>query len=474
MATLTNDDTMNGVVGDLWLNSRILTDVTQLCDEFGNRFAGSESERRARDFIFEKFRSYGLMNVRLEPCRYTSWKRGSCAFEILSPRQRKLTAVSMVHAPGTPPGGLEAEVISIGQGTQAEFDRLGAAVRGKIAMTTLGSPPGIPPLHRVGKYGRAKAAGAVAVIFPAEEPGQLIPTGTVAAAYREVGTLPAIGISHETWRYLLRQAEIGPVKVRITTDNAFVPDTETWNIVGEIPGDGSDTDHIVIGGHWDGHELADAALDNALGLFTALDAMRSLTRMQGRLKRSLRLVALANEESWCVGSTNYIAQHTDELDKIALMINVDGLARFADTSIRLGKREDVAGFCRDLVAKEKLPVGLLSSDWLPGSSDDWPFLISGVPTITASGMRSAAEQSRGRGIDHTHADTVDKIDDLRARRAAMTLAQLLVSVASADQRPAPKLPRAEMFRRLEAAGVKSELMDQGRWHPDSVLGPPPA
>jgi Zn-dependent M28 family amino/carboxypeptidase len=465
------NETLETVCGDIWLNSTTLADVTELCDGYGHRFAGSESERRARDYIVERLRSYGLENITIEPCRYTSWQRGACHFEILAPRKRELTAVSMVHAPATPPGGLEAELVIVGQGTPEEFERLGDSVRGKIAMTTLGSPAGIPPLHRVGKYGRAKKAGAVGVIFPAEEPGQLIPTGTVAAAYREVGAIPAIGISHETWKYLLRQAEIGPVRVRFVTENKFVPDTETWNIYGEVPGDGSTDEMIVIGGHWDGHDRADAALDNALGLFTALDAARAMTRLKGKLKRTLRFVALANEESWCVGSTNYVAQHHNELGRVALMVNVDGLARFTNTVIRLGRRDDVSGFFRKLIAEHKLPLPIRSSDWLPGSSDDWPFLVTGVPAVTVSGMdRSAAEQARGRGIDHTQADTVDKIDDLRARTAAMTLAQFLFVVANETRRPGDKLERSEMFKRLETSGAKQELIDQGRWHPESILG----
>jgi hypothetical protein len=52
----------------------------------------------------------------------------------------------------------------------------------------------------------------------------------------------------------------------------------------------------------------------------------------------------------------------------------------------------------------------------------------------------------------------------------MTLAQFLFAVASADERPGVKLERSEMFARLEAAGVKQELIDQGRWHPENVLG----
>ena len=376
----------------------------------------------------------------------------------------------MVHAAPTPPGGLEGEVISVGQGTPEEFEKLGDQVRGKIAMATLGSPTGIPPLHRVGKYGRAKAAGAIAVIFPTEEPGQLIGTGTVSAGYREVGTLPAIGISHETWRYLLRQSTIGPLRVRIALDNAFLPDIETWNIRGDLPGDGTGSDHILVGAHWDGHDRADAALDNALGFFTALATARALVRLKGKLHRTIRFVAFGDEESWCVGSTNYVDQHQGELDRIALMVNVDGIARYSGTHLRLGRREDVAGFLRSLVIDNGLPLILSQGDWLPGSSDDWPFLVTGVPSTFCTSMRSAAEQARGRGLDHTQGDTVDKIDDLRARQASVGLAQFLCALAACEERAGPKLERAEMFRRLEAAGARQELSDQGRWHPDSVLG----
>ena len=392
-----NDPLLLQAIGDLWTSRGILDDVTELCDGYGNRFAGSESEARAREFIVEKFREYGLEDVTIEPCRYTGWRRGSCELELLAPRQRSLTAISMVHAAPTPPGGLEGEVISVGQGTPEEFEKLGDQVRGKIAMATLGSPTGIPPLHRVGKYGRAKAAGAIAVIFPTEEPGQLIGTGTVAAGYREVGTLPAIGISHETWRYLLRQSMIGPLRVRIALDNAFLPDIETWNIRGDLPGDGTDSDHILVGGHWDGHDRADAALDNALGFFTALATARALGRLKGKLRRTIRFVAFGDEESWCVGSTNYVDQHHDELDRIALMVNVDGIARYSGTHLRLGKREDVTDFLRRLVIDNELPLVLSQSDWLPGSSDDWPFLVTGVPSIFCTSVRSAAEQARGRG-----------------------------------------------------------------------------
>jgi hypothetical protein len=152
------------------------------------------------------------------------------------------------------------------------------------------------------------------------------------------------------------------------------------------------------------------------------------------------------------------------------MVNVDSLSRYSSAVLRLGRREDVTGFLRKLVAEHRIPLTLKQRDWLPGSSDDWPFLITGIPTVGCGSERSDAEQALGRGLDHTQADTVDKIDDLRARQASMVLAQFLAAVADSPDRAGPKLERAEMFRRVEAAGYRQELADQGRWHPESVLG----
>lgn len=159
------------------------------------------------------------------------------------------------------------------------------------------------------------------------------------------------------------------MRVRILLQNEFVSGAETWNIVGDIPGKEGASEHILVGAHWDGHDRADAALDNALGLFTALEAGRSLARLRGQLGRTIRFVAFGNEESWIVGSTNYVAQHVDELDRMALMINCDALARFGRTWIRISKREDVYEYFRTLVESHRLPLSIERSGWLPGSSD---------------------------------------------------------------------------------------------------------
>jgi hypothetical protein len=150
------------------------------------------------------------------------------------------------------------------------------------------------------------------------------------------------------------------------------------------------------------------------------------------------------------------------------MINADAIARFGRTHIRVG-RPELHEYFAAIVERASIPTTVSHSGWLPGSSDEWPFLSEGVPSISMRGTQTPEERSRGRGLDHTQADTVDKIDDLRARESAIMLAQVLVAVADDVERPAPKLTRADMFQRFEEDGAREELRVQGRWHPDTVL-----
>ena len=51
----------------------------------GNRFMGTESERKAQDYILNLFEAYGLESPHEETYRYFGWKRGPCKVEMVSP-----------------------------------------------------------------------------------------------------------------------------------------------------------------------------------------------------------------------------------------------------------------------------------------------------------------------------------------------------------------------------------------------------
>jgi len=72
------------LIGEVWTSPDLYANLESLCD-FGSRFAGTPSERQARDFIFSRFATYGLRNVRLDPFTYMGWRRGTCQAQLVAP-----------------------------------------------------------------------------------------------------------------------------------------------------------------------------------------------------------------------------------------------------------------------------------------------------------------------------------------------------------------------------------------------------
>ena len=87
MDLTTTDKTL---IAEAWTCRDLYSNLETLCD-FGSRFAGTPSEIQARDFIAEKFRAYGLTDVRLDPFEYLGWWRGKSALQVVAPTPRATT-----------------------------------------------------------------------------------------------------------------------------------------------------------------------------------------------------------------------------------------------------------------------------------------------------------------------------------------------------------------------------------------------
>ncbi len=111
------------LIGEAWTSSDLYANLEALCD-IGSRFAGTSSERQARDFILDRFAAYGLDNAHLDPFNYLGWRRGICQATIVAPHKLPLpSAQSLVYSPSTPEGGLQSEVIDMGMGSKEDFAR---------------------------------------------------------------------------------------------------------------------------------------------------------------------------------------------------------------------------------------------------------------------------------------------------------------------------------------------------------------
>lgn len=449
------------IIGEAWTSPEIYANVERLCD-LGSRFSGTKSERQARDLIRRKFKAYGLQNVRLATFDYLSWTRGEARLDVVHPFAHRLTsALSLVYSPSTPPDGLRAEVLDVGMGTRAAFAAREGEIQDKFVMVSSDSPRGRRRIHRREKYGRAVAAGAAGFLFVNHLPGMLAPTGSLRAG--ELAEIPALGLSHEDGFVIRRSLRDGnPVELEIQITNDTGPG-QLSHVIGEVVGR---TDNhrrgnqvVVVGAHYDGHDISQGAVDDASGTALVMELARIFAPLAGRLRRTVRFEAYAAEELGVLGSTRYVESMSDsEVATVAFMLNLDGAALGSNRGLTLQGLEELSPLFARFGREMGYPLNL--STRVNTASDHFPYLMRGVPTAFMGSRRPAAQ---GRGFGHTRADTLDKVDEVELRESAMLAARLVLRLADVPERIGRRRTEEEMRQLLLDHNLREPLEAQGKW-----------
>jgi len=413
------------IVGDIYTSPEAMDNLSRLCDDFGSRFGGTAGERQAADFIQAKFEEYGLKNVHKESFEYLGWTRGEASLEIISPIQKNIPCISLPHSP---PTDMEAVIIDMEDGAPADFDSRADEIKGKIVMTTSVFEPKDTKrwVHRNEKYGRSLLAGAVGFIFVNHYPGYGPATGGISLLGK-AGPIPGLSIAKEDGAFIQRLIErAGPVTVRIKTSDSLAPAT-SWNIVGELPGEQYPDELILLGSHYDGHDISQGAVDPASGVAAVLEAARALAKHAAPLPRTLRFVAWGVEEIGLLGSKAYVKAHTDELKHIRFYLNMDAAGGDFPKDINLHAWPELgktfARYQKEMALK--FAIGQNFHD----ASDHYPFLLEGAIT---GGIEAVRATRSGRGYGHTWYDTLDKVDQTNVRDAASLAARLALRIATED------------------------------------------
>jgi Zn-dependent M28 family amino/carboxypeptidase len=441
------------LIAESWTSRDLYANLETLCD-FGSRFAGTPSEAQARDFIAEKFRAYGLSDVRFDPFDYLGWWRGKCALNVVAPRAQTFDAISLVYSPSTPAGGLRASIVDVGMGTEKEYARKRDALKGKIVLCSSANPEDGRAPHRREKYGWAVDAGAIGFVYTRHLPGGLPETGSLRAG--RLGEIPAVAVSYETGAALKRSAEKGETVVALDVQNEARP-TTAWHVVGQVPGQTDEL--IVVGAHYDGHDISQGAGDDATGTCLVLELARLFAPLKGQLRRTIRLMAFACEEMGVLGSTEYVKKHRGEMKNIALMMNLDGAVGGGRKGFTYSGLEDVeAGFKR--IAKET-GYALKLSEKIVTASDNFPFFMEGVPAVTM--LAKDHDRALGRGFGHTAMDTLDKVSERDMKECAMVAARVLLQFATSPDSIGRQRTPEEIKEILIAQELEEALRAQGKW-----------
>ncbi|MEX0974522.1 MAG: M20/M25/M40 family metallo-hydrolase [Bacillota bacterium] len=424
------------IVAELALTTEGYKNLTVLCDEFGSRFGGTPEDRKAVDYMLGKFSEYGLENVHKEEFMHNAWTRGPAKVETLSPLAKEFKCISL---PYNVASTVEGEVVYVGHGTPDDYEVAGNTIRGKIVMANAKSPSYFHRgVHRAEKLGRAIAGGAIGFLWMRWDPGLLEETGSTR--WLKPVEIPCVGISREVGEEIVRMQGKGSVKVRITTTDTVRP-APVWNVVAEINGRTKPDKVILMGAHYDGHDIAPGAMDDGAGAMVVMEAARALARDKDVIGKTLRFVLFPIEEIGLGGSYNYVDMHRGEMDQIEMMFNLDGAGRsFAQPGVLLyGHWTSLFNFFKSVGKDTKQPVQVANAKSL--YSDHLPFQLMGVP---AGGLREFSDTSTGtRGWGHSAADTLDKVSPRALESTAAVLARLVLHMSNRTDWPGKRITEKE-------------------------------
>lgn len=442
--------------------SPLAENLRRLTDEIGGRMTGSPEAARAVAWGVAAFRDAGL-DAHTE--KYTipaTWSEGTTHLEILSPGPFPVHLVSVTWNAGTPASGLESNVVFAGEGTAADFARMGTAAKGAILLVH--SEPlrtwddlFQEYMNAPGVINRATSAGAAAILWMSTRE-RLLLYRHINSFYGQIVALPQAIVAREDAQRIERFLVDGkPVRVRLDIPNRIGGPADQENVVAEIRGREKPDEWVLLGAHLDSWELGTGALDNGCNAALVIEAARDILRTGVKPRRSIRFVLFTGEEQGMLGSWAYVRAHRAELDRARGAIVFDeGIGRV--TGYMLSGRRDIENGVKEALK----PIQSWGANRhvmdAPLGTDNFDFLVEGVPTLIAN-----QEEANYLANYHASSDTLDKVDFLQLKINTAIAAVTVFGVAERTEPLGPRQSRAEIESLLKTSGLEQQMKTVGLW-----------
>jgi carboxypeptidase Q len=403
--------------------------LATLTDTFGHRLTGSKALEDAIDWVVAEMRADGLDAVWTDPVMAPHWVRGEESLEIVAPRRHAVPMLGLGMSVGTPPTGIEAELLVVD--SLAELERRSTEAAGRIVLFNV-AYRGYGPTVAYRTTGAVHAArhGAVAALVRSIGPEGLRTPHTGMLTYK-AGTprIPAAAIPLEDARRLARMADRGEhIRLRLTMGARRLPDVESANVIAELRGRERPDEIVLVGGHLDSWDVGTGASDDAGGCVAAWEVARLLKALDLVPRRTIRVVLFTNEENGLKGGLAYRDRYRDELGNHVLMIESD-LGVPAPSGVGFSGN-DTARSQIAAIASLLEPIGATRVGASGGGADIGPSVAAaGVPALSPE-----VDSSEYFVVHHTEADTVDRIDAGEMAKHVATLAVMAYVVADMPAR----------------------------------------
>jgi Zn-dependent M28 family amino/carboxypeptidase len=251
------------------------------------------------------------------------------------------------------------------------------------------------------------------------------------------------------WRLL---ADGRPVELEFDITNTTYPEGATaYNVSVEIPGTDKADEVVMLGGHLDSWHSATGATDNAIGCAVTMEAVRILSAIGVRPRRTIRLALWSGEEQGLFGSQAYVREHFGTFEepkpahaRFAGYVNIDSGTGLVRTMSVFGPAAAGTVLTEALAPLRDLGVlgATTTNSRASGSSDHSSFNAAGLPGINVN--QDPIEYDTHTW--HSNLDTYERIVEDDVKKAAIVIASAVYHLAMRDEQ-LPRFTKETMPRR---------------------------
>ena len=251
---------------------------------------------------------------------------------------------------------------------------------------------------------------------------------------------PTVMMRNEDYGRIWRLLDDGrPVELEFDIVNHTYPEGRTnYNTIAEIPGSDKADEVVMLGGHLDSWHAATGATDNAIGCAVMMEAVRILTALNVKPRRTIRIALWSGEEQGLLGSAAYVKEHfgtfedpKPEFAKFAGYFNIDegtgrarGLTVFGPPAAADVLRDAIAPF------KDLGVLGVASTRARQRAGSDYStFNVAGLP-----GIKVEQDPIQYRNYTwHTNLDTYERVVEEDVIKSAIVVASAVYNLAMRDE-----------------------------------------
>ena len=444
-------------------HSQAYSQLKAATTQIGHRLTGSTNGKRAEDFTYQLFKSWGFSQVSFQPFEVESWSRGTLSLQVGTPNQMvPIKAVTLAHSPVK--SFIELPIADMGNGLEEDYLAQPDKVKNKIALVFLGvlpnSKPGTGTLHRSEKTALATKYGAKGIIIINTPPGGILLTGTASVTGKLI-PIPAVCIGKEDGMKLKEQLLQNPLQanIKMTNQSAMI---KARNVIATIKGTSLSQEKIVVGGHLDSWDLATGAIDNGIGSFSVLDMARTFQALKIKPARTIEFVLFMGEEQGLLGSRHYVkeAKKNKSLGNIRYMLNYDMTNDPKGFSSSIESTKDLF---QQIGATVQQVDASFPNTFRSGAglhSDHQPFLLQGIPT---GGGAGGSLPNNSGPCYHADCDGFNLVDEQGMKNTVRYNAMLIYGLANVTKLDAKPMTDEETRLFLIKNKLKEPLQIAGEW-----------